>query len=177
MTLPINNDLPFRPSQIREGGEELEKYIRDLTTALEDRYAKSTSNIDGTQLEYTPVITGSTNPGTATYSSNFGLALRQGVRTTVWFDIRWTAHTGTGMLLITLPYKVKSITPADYFTGPLQTGNFVYPAGTYAVVKASPDTFTADVVLCGSGVGGLLLTVQPAGVLIGMVQYIGQENE
>ena len=54
---------------------------------------------------FTPVVTGGTTGGTGTYSLQQGLYTKIGDRVFVQIAITWTAHTGTGNLLITgLPF-------------------------------------------------------------------------
>jgi hypothetical protein len=54
---------------------------------------------------FTPVVTGSTSAGTGTYTSQQGLYTKIGNRVVIQVTITWTAHTGTGNLLVTgLPF-------------------------------------------------------------------------
>jgi hypothetical protein len=54
---------------------------------------------------FTPVITGSTSAGTGTYTAQQGLYTKIGNRVVIQITITWTAHTGTGNLLVTgLPF-------------------------------------------------------------------------
>jgi hypothetical protein len=56
---------------------------------------------------FTPVITGGTSGGTGTYSIQQGFYTKIGNRVFIQLAIIWTAHTGTGNLLITgLPFTV-----------------------------------------------------------------------
>lgn len=64
---------------------------------------------DARNLNFTPVVAGSSAAGTATYTTQQGVARKRG--TTVSFDISlvYTGHTGTGNLLITgLPFTSKN---------------------------------------------------------------------
>lgn len=54
---------------------------------------------------FTPVVTGSTSAGTGTYTAQQGLYTKIGDRVIIQITVTWTAHTGTGNLLITgLPF-------------------------------------------------------------------------
>lgn len=54
---------------------------------------------------FTPVITGGTSGGTGTYSLQQGTYTKIGNRVFIQIAITWTAHTGTGDMLITgLPF-------------------------------------------------------------------------
>jgi hypothetical protein len=56
---------------------------------------------------FTPVAIGSTTAGTGTYSNQFGAYTKIGNRLFFSINIQWTAHTGTGFLLIGgLPFTI-----------------------------------------------------------------------
>lgn len=177
MTLPIETQLPFNLAQIEAGGKELGLYMRDLVNELQDDYSDSADNIDGAIQDYTPIATGAMLPGVGTYTSQVGKYLRQGIRTTVWFNIGWSAHTGTGVLNISLPYLVRN-TGTELFTGTVELWAIPFPAGyTYAVLKPLINSFTTRVQMCGNGVGSVSLPVPASGLIIGQAFYLGEESE
>ena len=53
---------------------------------------------------WTPVMAGSSTPGTGTYTTQAGYFTRIGRTVFVQCYIAWTAHTGTGNMYISLPY-------------------------------------------------------------------------
>jgi hypothetical protein len=58
------------------------------------------TNVEGYQQSFTPVIRGATTAGTGTYTSQTGTFIRNGNLVTFQLVITWTAHTGTGDMLI-----------------------------------------------------------------------------
>ena len=71
---------------------------------------------------WTPVVTGSSTSGTGTYTRQTGYYTKVGRLVTAWFDLGWSAHTGTGGLQISLPFATNG---ASY-----QLGAFIsYAAG------------------------------------------------
>ena len=180
MTLPIDIILPLRPEQIKSGDPaDLELYMRDLVNSLTDMYQSMVQNIDGTLQQYTPTIRGSVTAGTGTYTAQTGWYLRQGIIVDVWFDIVWTAHTGTGNAIITLPYKVAkspNSTLVRPFAGTLGSSVIPFAAGyTSLICEAEPDTFNCNGIEYGSGVPFINTGVTPVGRYIGHVRYPGQE--
>lgn len=177
MTLPIDIIFPLRPDQIRAGGQQLELYIRDLVNSLTDMYKDVVNVVNGSLRQFTPVIAGRTTAGTGTYSWQSGWYLRQGLMVDVWFDVQWTAHTGTGVMYLILPYKVANSENRP-FAGTLATSTLAYTAGyTATFCEAEPDTFRCNLVQYGSGVAMANFNVTAAGRLIGHVRYPGQEFE
>ncbi len=177
MTLPINIDYPFNPEKILGNDEDFISYMRDLTKTLTDTYERSVPNIDGNLEDYTATVSGETTEGVGTYTNQKGLVLRQGIRTTVYFNISWTAHTGTGFLNVDLPYKIAKI-GSDIFTGSVELWAIGFPVGyTYSLLHGIDDSYKARVQMCGSGVGSVSLSMPASGMIIGSINYIGQENE
>lgn len=96
----------------------------------------------GTQLDkfysefvtWTPTISGATAAGVGTYTTQFGRYTRIGQLVFVTCQIVWTAHTGTGnMLLTALPFTVRNV--ASYVPlASLNTINIDWPAGADGIV-------------------------------------------
>jgi hypothetical protein len=64
---------------------------------------------------YTPVLTGATTAGTATYSVQQGSYAIAGGSVNFYANLTWTGHTGTGQGLINLPLTIYSAAPVpDY---------------------------------------------------------------
>ena len=62
---------------------------------------------DGDELQsYTPVAAGSTTAGAGTYVTQLGRYVRRGNMVWFWVEIAWSAHTGTGIIQISLPLAV-----------------------------------------------------------------------
>lgn len=81
-------------------------------------------------VSWTPTVSGTTTAGTGTYTLQFGRYTKIGAMVFINANISWTAHTGTGNLLLSsLPFTVRNTT--NYV--PLATVNFIninLPAGT-----------------------------------------------
>jgi hypothetical protein len=78
---------------------------------------------------FTPVIAGLTTTGTGTYTTQQGAYTKVGNLVTVTCHLNWTAHTGTGLMLITgLPFTMNSL--VDIFSGSVYANNI--NAGTSA---------------------------------------------
>lgn len=69
--------------------------------------SRSLSNFD--QGTFTPVIAGASTAGTGTYTNQIGRYQRVGRIVFITINITWTAHTGTGVVLITgLPFTANA---------------------------------------------------------------------
>jgi hypothetical protein len=66
------------------------------------------------QSTWTPTIIGTTTAGVGTYTTQVGLYIRLGNLVYISGDVVWTAHTGTGNMVIGgLPFTVRNT--ANYF--------------------------------------------------------------
>lgn len=85
---------------------------------------------------FTPVVQGSTSAGTGTYTNQVGRYTRIGNRVLINIDVRWSAHTGTGMPVVTsLPF-----TPANAYerlVGSYYQGTVDRPAIAYMATSAA----------------------------------------
>ena len=94
-------------------------------------------NLMGAYLEFgtwTPVIEGATAAGIGTYTTQFGRYSQIGKTLFVECEVVWTAHTGTGnMLLSGLPQTVR--TQAGYIPqASINTASIVFPAATACLI-------------------------------------------
>jgi hypothetical protein len=72
----------------------------------------NTSGVEGARISFTPTIQGTTTAGTGTYSSQSGSYVKNGNIVTFEFEITWTAHTGTGNIIVAgLPYSAANGEP------------------------------------------------------------------
>lgn len=84
---------------------------------------------------YTPVLTGATTAGTATYSEQQGSYAIAGGSVNFYASLTWTGHTGTGQSLINLPLPIYTASPVpDYipfsvFANGLTLGAGYQPTG------------------------------------------------
>jgi len=80
---------------------------------------------------FTPTITGATTAGTTTYTDQIGLYTKIGRQVSVNIDVRASAATGTGFILIGgLPFVNNA---SSFSIGTLMVGNFNWSGGTYLV--------------------------------------------
>lgn len=86
------------------------RQIAPFGGALEGTSVDATSRYTTleTEVAYTPTITGSGVAGTTTYSVQVGRYVRQGSLVHVTFNVGYTATTGSGDLLISLPFPVRT---------------------------------------------------------------------
>lgn len=139
-----------------------------------------TSNAISNSEKWLPTISGGSSAGTGTYTAQAGLSICEGLRVDVCFEISWTGHTGTGDLLINVPYKVqKSLDDLDRFIfhGSVVLGNISFGSARYAVLEAVPNSYTLKIVLCESGAGETDLQMTTSGTLRGAIAYAGQREE
>ncbi len=67
------------------------------------------SLVQYTESTWTPTIIGSTTAGTGTYTTQAGIYVRVGNMVYISGTVIWTAHTGTGNMLIAgLPFTVRN---------------------------------------------------------------------
>ena len=178
MTLPTDYIFP-NPGDIKraEKPETIGLYLNSLVDSLTEMYRDMAENINGYQNEWTPKIEGTTAAGTGTYTYQTGYSLRSGINVDVWFDIAWTGHTGTGDMLLTLPYKVKAVNN-EPFAGVLAVSNITLSGGySYATINAQSDTFTALLYQQGTNVPQIGIPMDISGSINGFIRYLGQEFE
>lgn len=178
MTLPTDIILPLRPEQIGAGGKDLEIYMRDLVNTLTDMYQDVVGVVNGSLQKWTPKVYGLTTAGEGTYTRQDGWYLRQGLITDLWFNITWSAHTGTGGLAVILPYKAAK-SSGQPWVGTIQSESAnAFGAGyTYLVWKAEQDSTQGTIVRCGSGIASAQQQIAPTGSYVGHIRYVGQQFE
>ena len=185
MTLPNQIQLPIDPRAITsDDGADLLNYMKkliyDLTEYMQQTNVTVNGNmqlvpfIQGSPYQY---IIGSTTQGSATYTFTSMWSRRANLMNEIWFDITWADHSGTGNLLIQLPYyaQVSSNRP---FVCVIENNGLTFDAGyTYLVGNLIPNTNTIEVRECGSGVTSQALALPANGSLRGSIIYAGQEGQ
>lgn len=182
MTLPVNIILPLRSEDIRSNDpRKHEEYQRELIFRLQQMYADIVQNVNGDIREFIATVSGTTIVGVGTYDHQIGWYLRQGLMVDVWFDVQWTAHTGTGNLFLNLPYRVFNTRASGAtnkpFVGVLQPSSVTFAVGTAAVINAIPKTFRGEIWEYGSGIPTVNIAIAATGHIIGHVRYVGIEFE
>lgn len=79
------------------------------------------------KLPFTPVIIGSTQAGTATYTTQVGRYEKIGNQVFISVNLAWSDHTGTGNMLVSglpIPPNVESV-----FTSEVSLQNILLPVG------------------------------------------------
>lgn len=75
---------------------------------------------------YTPTATGTTTAGTQTYSIQVGRWMRKGREITAHIYLNWSANTGTGTLVISLPFAASSNGVGQRYNVPLWAEGLPY---------------------------------------------------
>jgi hypothetical protein len=78
----------------------------NCTTPISDAGVRTTRIENGSlvPVSYTPVVSGLTTAGTATYSTQTGSYTRNGNLVNIDITVAWSGHTGTGAMVISLPF-------------------------------------------------------------------------
>lgn len=182
MTLPITTVLPLHSEKIKQGGQPLDSYLRELIFSLQRQYEDIAQAINGdirTEVSqgsgrYLPTIVGTTGDGTATYARQIGYVVRQGLMVDVWFDLDWTLHTGTGDLTVTLPYLV-ALGDGNPFIGAVNTQTIAFSG--YVVGMGQSNSRQMLLIDSASGVASVNISMLAAASLRGHLRYVGQEIE
>jgi hypothetical protein len=101
---------------------------------------KQSSNTSGT---WTPTVTGLTTAGSATYTSQAATYTLSGNLVTVQFSVAWSAHTGTGYIVLAgMPYTSNASTAGAFavFNSsvvPLAAGGVVIPGTPRILISVS----------------------------------------
>lgn len=183
MTLPTTNILPIHSEKIQQGGKDLDTYMKELIATLQRQYESVAQAINGStrrdvdfgSVQWIPTVSGSTSAGTGAYTYQTGTVLRAGLMVDVWFDIRWSSHTGTGTLTLDLPYLCAQSANAP-FVGVVSAENITFSG--YLTASASPDSRNLLIQDNISGAGTSGIAVPNADTTIrGYARYIGQSIE
>jgi len=188
MTVPENWNFPLHTERILAlPKDQQEKYFRELIFDLQRMYEQLADGINGDIRSYasespktwTPTL-GSSASETFTYSGGghqVGWIWRHGIFVDVWFDVKWTAASGTaGNLYLELPYEVAT-SDQKPFVGVVQASSVTYTGGADLVINAIPDTYTGEFWYTGTGVASANQVSVATGQLAGHLRYIGKANE
>jgi len=184
MTIPTTTILPLDNEKIKEGGAQLEEYMKELIFTLQRQYEDLAQAVNGHIKrsvdviggEWSPVLTGSTVEGTFTYDFQTGLSLRRGLIVDIWADVKWTSSgTASGDLLVSLPYK-PAVTENSPFVGIVQSSDITFTSGTCIEISAIPNTFLGQIINSGNGSSSINQGVVSSGRLSFNIRYIGQQG-
>jgi hypothetical protein len=159
MTLP--SEYTFR---------EPEKLVNDLT----EMYRLLRESIEGYTEEFEGVIFGSSADGVGTYTSNDCYYVRRGTVIDLFYNIVWSAHTGTGDLRIKLPFFEKGFA-SPVSISPIVVDNMTWPSGNhYLVVEGQPDQDYAIIKSCKTAAASQTVQMDGSAGISFHHRYIGQ---
>jgi len=185
MTVPENWNFPLHAERILSlAKEEQERYWREMIFDLQRMYAQLADGINGDIRSYasespktwTPTLNTSASE-TFTYDHQVGWIWRQGNFVELWFDVKWSAASGTtGTLYLELPYEVAT-TAQKPFVGVVQPSSVTYTGGADLVINAITDTRKGEFWYTGTGVASANQLAVSSGQLAGHLRYIGKTND
>ncbi len=118
---------------------------------------------------YAPTYLGGTTAGVTTYSLQAGFYTRVGRLITCWGAVVWTAATGTGVALISLPFAASSVANAN-FSGSVRVSSVTFANSTPLVQFAAGATaWQMNSPLTNAA--GTNVAIEPAGNLIWTITY------
>jgi hypothetical protein len=158
--LPPENDPTFN-KRVKDSVEEVAESVRGTFKTSDS----------GREAQWKPVIVGTSTDGTGTYTHQSGFVYRQNQLVDCFFDVLWTAHTGTGNAALQLPYKVAKASQLP-FVGVVQSSTLAFSG--YLVLAAQPDDDIAILMQCTSGGATTAIAIAAAGRLQGSIRYVGQ---
>lgn len=120
------------------------------------------------EASFTVTVSGSSSPGSGTYSFQDAYYWEIEDMVVLIYRISWSAHTGTGNLLLDLPVSVASDCEA---AGTVMTGAINYDAGTQMVLRAIPSSTTAEFVCIGDGISANPQSMDTAASAFGSIMY------
>ncbi len=181
MTLPTDINLPIAENLFAEDGKyNVETYLKELNDRLCDMYQDVAQNVNGYIKDWTPVVYGTTTPGTSagtTYVNQFGWIRRAGIIVECWLDVSWTVHDGTGNVAIEMPYEAAKSSGSP-FVGVIESSAVnAFPGYTYLTWRVEPDTTEGAIIKNGTGVVSANLALAGSGGFRGYIRYLGKEFE
>jgi len=156
--LPLNRIIP----------DDYEKAHDDI----EEMYREMADAINGFQGTWDVTVDGSST-GTGTYTTQAGYYYRHGLLVDCWFQVVWSAHTGSGDLRIQFPFQIKL--SSDIWVGEVICNSVNYPSGTQASLKGINNTYYAEMISTGDNIASAKVQLAGTGDVIGHIRYIGQE--
>lgn len=141
---------------------------------LERAYEDLSFYTNGDLKEWVPTLSGSSTEGSGTYTYQYGLYLLQSQCVDVWLDLAWSAHTGTGDMVLSLPFTVYRAPSSRYpFCGLVEDSSLDYSAGySKLVLRALPGQMQAALIQTGDNVAALALPMDTAGTLRAHIRYL-----
>lgn len=163
-----------QPSQNEPDDRNVESLTR-MFRLIADAVNGNIKTNEDLSSPFVPTIIGTTTEGVGTYTKQIGWSYSQGLFRDIWFDVSWTAHTGTGNLALELPYLV-TFSEQMPFVGVCQLSDITF-AGSYATINAIPDTRRLEFWTTSSAASNVQIAIGAIGRAIGHIRYIGQSIE
>ena len=163
----MNADRPFLTAN---ANDQLAIELAALRRRIEQLESRAvTASARGT---YTPTYLGGTTPGVTTYAYQVGEWQRVGAWIQIAAALSWTAATGTGIAVVSLPFAAAS-------TANLTQSMSVYSIGvTFAAsgIQAAISPGSSGIVLNSptSNGGSSLIQVEAAGMIFVSGSYLAQ---
>ena len=158
MTLP--SDRLFTPE------------IDPMAIELRKMYQDFVRQINGEAKVFTAKVFGATSAGVGTYSNQDGFYILSGQMVDVYYNITWTAHTGTGNLYVEMPF-ISNFSALNYM-GVIDntSGGLNYSAGyTEVKTKLAPGTREATIVENGDNTGSQALAMVSSAIITGWNRF------
>lgn len=141
--------------------------IENLLDALESR-----SFINYRKGTWVPTYLGATTPGVTTYTTQVGFYTRLGRLTVATGRVTWTAATGTGVAIISLPFTSINTTDMRYAI-PLWTSGVTF-ANNNIVGTLAPNVSAFSMASLLTNAAPTNVNVEAAGDVIFTVIYFAQ---
>ena len=114
---------------------------------------------------YTPTYTGATTAGATTYATQAGSYTRIGNVVVFTLYVSWTAATGTGTAVISLPLTAANVTN-QFFAPPLWYAGITYGAGTGVISVIRPNTARAELWTPANNAASTAIPVEAVGEMV-----------
>lgn len=140
---------------------ELQRQLRDILDRLERLEKSDLGPVAGT---YVPTYLGASAAGTTTYTTQDGFYVRVGSLVFFHGRVIWTAATGTGTAIISLPFTSQNTTGMRSIAV-VYTTNVTFANGSIQA-SIAPNTAFFSMLSPATNAGGTALAVEAAGDII-----------
>lgn len=133
--------------------------------ALERRIERLETTGTGYQVGvWTPTYLGAATPGATTYTTQVGVYTRSGNLIAFSAHVAWTAATGTGVAIVSLPFTSDATTDQRWAVA-VQSANVTFANGSIQGVIV-PNVAYVQFISPATNAAGTQLTVEAAGTLV-----------
>lgn len=144
------------------------RYLGQYGLALGNNASTNPTTMDWYEEgTWTPVIEGASSAGTGTYTLQYGTFTRIGNRVYYTFNVAWSAHTGTGRLMLAnLPYITTILTQRPFPVNVTGTAGSQFYFLTGGTGWLKPDLVSVDATGASS-----LVNIYASGTIVGVGHY------